>query len=144
MTPILLQKALQKEIEEITNDILLPTPKREMRKLKTFAQRLPTRTRKDESESYPYCVVQIISGDIKDTQIITTILRIGIFNSNDEAKGHEELLSIIQRILERFRKNPILDKKYICEAEQKWEVMDEDTHPYYYGGVLLKFKTAFF
>lgn len=144
MTPILLQKALQKEMKEITKNILLLTPKGKMETLKIFPQRLPIRNRKEELEPYPYCVVQVISGDIKDTHIITIILRIGIFHDDNNAEGHEELLSIIQSILERFGKNPILDRQYICEKEKKWEIADEDTHPYYYGGILLKFKTAFF
>ena len=118
MTPILLQRALQKEIKEITKNILLQTPKGKIETLKIFPQRLPIRNRKEELEPYPYCVVQVISGDIKDTHMITIILRIGIFHDNN-AEGHEELLSIIQKILERFGKNSILDKRYICEAEKK-------------------------
>ena len=50
--------------------------------------------------------------------------------------------SIITKIYERFAKMPVLNGKYTIQYPILWAIQDEESYPYYYGGMSLLFETA--
>ena len=42
--------------------------------------------------------------------------------------------------MERFGKNPVLGGRFVMKPALDWSLSDEDTYPYYYGGLLMQFE----
>lgn len=146
MVALLLQKELASEIEEITKDIVLKNPAGEYAKLRSFEQSLPIRQLDEEyDDPYPYCIVRIVEGETPDgmsAQSVKTILIIGVYDDRVEAQGHKSILNIIQRIQERFFKNGVLADQFIMQPGFNWTLQDDDSYPYYFGGIEITWETS--
>lgn len=146
MVALLLQQELAKEIEEITKDITLRNPAGEYAKLKSYEQSLPIRQLDEEDDDpYPYCIVRIVEGNTPDAmsaQSVKTILVIGVYDDGVDSQGHKSILNIIQRIQERFFKNPILANQFVVQPGFDWTLQDEDSYPYYFGGIEITWETS--
>lgn len=165
-TPLLFQKALAREVERIAEDMLFQVPRKEGKSAKTariraYCQNLPIQRaeilddnlerdsidyiEKEEAPVFhcPWAVIKIDGGTMEKTgnkQAVRTAVCFGIFNDSEENKGHEEILNLIQRIYERFAKEPILDQQYVCQGEIEWAMQEEDTHPYFFGAMSMTFE----
>ncbi|RDY28653.1 hypothetical protein [Lachnotalea glycerini] len=139
MTPLKLRRDLSKELMAILEHSNFKNQSGEEGKIKVFEQNLPIQLNDKDTEPYPYLLVRITDGEIPENEKEYTIainIMIGIYNNNVDAQGEDIVLNIIQDVLERFRKNPILDRKFIMQEKVKWALQDEQTHPYYFGGLL--------
>ena len=56
--------------------------------------------------------------------------------SND---GNKYVMTAIHRIIERFRKNSLLANMYNQTGNIEWTMSDEDTFPYFFGGIQMTF-----
>ena len=152
------------ELQEIFEKETFKTPDGERGRLNVYAQELPIQVAKEEKECneqmmeeglnlpdieqedpYPYIIVQVKEGEIEEIngeQNVVVNLLIGIYDENFENQGHRDVLHIIQKIYERFAKNPILAKKYECAMPFSWALQDEESYPYYFGGIEMNFKTV--
>lgn len=163
-TPLFALKAMVKEVQDITQDMLFRDPEgKGLTPLSVYEQALPIPKRKapppetvesstidyqeemveDSVFNCPWCVVKIENGSvpgINEMQETTFAICFGIFNDSLENNGHMEIMNLIQRIYERFSVNPILDGQYTCTGKFEWAVQDEDTYPYYFGAILTEFK----
>lgn len=163
MIATFLQDALVKELERIFKGFLLRNPQGEMSKINIFCQGLPIPeatyqpdipaeqlenglvqeiTREDP---YPYIIVRIDDGEIADeasTQTVNTLLLVGVYDDGYDRQGEKDVLNIIAKIYERFAKMPVLNKKYTMQYPIQWTLQDEDTYPYYFGGMSLKWEIA--
>lgn len=162
-TPLFFQKALAGEIEKITSDMRFQNPSgEEALGLSVFSQSLPIPEKKlsygqEEYQSIdysvsetedavfhcPWCIVKLEGGSIPEIngfQHMEVVIGFGIYNPDKDNKGHEELLNLIQRVYERFAKDPLLDRQYTCSGEFEWALQEEDTYPYYFGAVTTTFK----
>lgn len=156
MVTLELQICLAAEVENITKDMLFQNPAGKETKLKAYLQSLPEKqavTWEEQREEctdgedspYPYCIVRIDSGEFTDMaspQIVKVFLIFGLYNSGMEAQGHARILTIIQRISERFRKDPVLNGQFVAQTSCKWTLQDEDEYPYYFGGMEMAWETA--
>ena len=142
MTPLGLQADLAEEIENITRHMSFQDKLGKEVRLKAFKQSLPMLKNDEDVEPFPYVIVRIVDGDMPNNgEMIKIILIIGIYDNDEKAQGHMQILNIMQDIKERFRKNPILSKKYIASEEIKWTLQEEDTYPYFFGGMELNWQT---
>lgn len=164
MVALALQSALAEEIRIITENMVLKDHRGNPARLSVFEQNLPKRQiqksnlgdfedeepEEDEEcveEFFPYCIVKLDSGNSKgfeEAHIVKITLIAGIFDDSEMADGYKRILNIFEDIRARFRKNPILDRKYICEDTISWALADEDedTFPYFFGGMYLEWQTA--
>ncbi len=96
-----------------------------------------------EEDPYPYIIIKIEDGEIKDessAQNIGTDLLIGIYDDSYEKQGHKDVLNIIHDIYERFAKMPVLNQQYIIQYPILWTLQDEESYPYYFGGMHLSWE----
>jgi hypothetical protein len=145
MVALELQIELAKEIEVITKDIVLHDPNGEVEQLKAFKQSLPIKTDDESEDPYPYCIVRLMSGltpDAMSAQEVKIILILGIYDDGVDAQGHQSILNIIQRIQERFFKNPVLANQFIMQQKYEWTLQDDDSYPYYFGGIEVAWTTS--
>lgn len=164
-TPFFFQMTLVEEMKEITSDMRFKMPRgTNLVPISVFPQALPIPQRADsppdtpedggtinyvdgeEEEAIfkcPWCVVKIESGsvpEINGNQRIKAAVCFGIFNDSPDNKGHTEILNLIQRVYERFAKNPLLAGQYTYAGGFEWGLQDEDTHPYFFGAAVMDFE----
>lgn len=163
MVALELQRDLVKEIRKITDGMRFKSPKGEDISLNVFEQNLPMREIKksglpdeeldedDEElqEQFPYMIVRLDSGKSESPEkahMIKTILIAGIFDNSLKADGYKNVLNIFEKIRERFRKNPVLNARYIAGNEMAWALQDDDesTFPYFFGAMYMEWITAEF
>ena len=63
----------------------------------------------------------------------------GVYDPDASNQGHRHVMTMCQRLLDRYAAEPLLAKRYRAEQDMEWAIQDEDTYPYYFGGVRIKF-----
>lgn len=118
--------------------------------LKSFVHSLPVKSGDDENQTdadlpEPYIVSEVTGGKQateNDPHLVTVAVIICVCDDNTARHGHQDALSIIHRVIERFSKNPVLSGSFNLQYPIEWSLSDEDTYPYYYGGLLMHFEVA--
>lgn len=141
-----LQECLVKELETIFEKVLLKSPHGEYVKPKVFSQRLPLNKKYDDDELkyVPYVLVVLSDFKIEDwfsNKQINVVLVICTYDSSKERRGDRDCHLIMDKVLERFGKNPHLGG-YALEMPIEGAFQDEDTCPYFYGALELHFSSV--
>lgn len=95
-------------------------------------------------DPYPYIIVRVQNGSItkiEGEQTVKAYLIFGAYDNSYENQGHRDVLHMIQKIYERFSKNAILAAKYECITPIEWALQEEESYPYFFGGMELNFYT---
>lgn len=170
-TPRLFQEALAREVEVIARDILFQVNQGAGRPpglgpIRAYCQNLPIQRGEEAGEDgrgpdsidyvdqgeepvfkCPWAVVKLDGGKTEEhggIQVVRTAVCFGIYNRSPENKGHQEILNLIQRVYERFAREPLLDCQYTCQGDFEWALQDEDTYPYFFGAISMTFTFAGF
>lgn len=111
---------------------------------KGYEQSLPIVVEDDReaSEFFPYFIVQIEGGETEeddDYWHIKVAVLLGIYDKDIETNGHQEILKMIDLIQQRFLARPLLNQKFRCLPKMSWALQEEDTYPFYFGGLELTF-----
>lgn len=99
-------------------------------------------TEEDAVFDCPWCLIKLVGGripGINQKQEIDVAVCFGIFNDSPTNQGHQEILNLIQKTYERFATNPLLDGQYTCSGNFEWVLQEEDTFPYFFGAISMKF-----
>lgn len=149
MTAFDLQQSLLKEIANILAGVELKNSSGENAEITGYEQRLPKLTEDEEeaSQFFPYFIVQLENGSLDseaeedeyDAWSVSVIIQLGVFDDSKEGKGHRQLLTMIQKITDRFTEYPLLDNAFRARQKMDWELLDEDTYPFYFGGIEMHF-----
>ena len=164
MTSTFLQDALQEELQALFDGLRLEDPYGKRAPINVYKQRLPVPVAKDipstvtdmeleegmyNTESvtvpFPYIIVRLEDGIIEKIdreQTVHVNLLIGVIDRNPDNQGHKDVLNLIQRITERFLKNPGLAETYACLPPIEWALQEEGSYPYFFGGMAMTFETA--
>ena len=146
MTPLMLYDDLIAEVENILRDVVTKiTAGVDVVGVKGYKYRLPLITAVDEDESqfFPYFLVRLSEGKTEDDDspwLVTADILLGVCENDKDVPGYEHIMVMIQRITDRFAAEPLLNKKFRAEQDMEWAVQDEDTYPFYFGGVEIKFR----
>lgn len=163
MTSAFLQSELADELKKIFSDFRLKNPQGEPSGINIFEQLLPMPEPLEQGEiapellenglvdvrtvpdPYPYIIVRLDEGEIEDAdsaQKVSLSLLIGIYEPDYAKQGHKDILNIIAKIYERFAKCPVLNGKYTIQYPILWVLQEEESYPFYFGGMTLGFETA--
>lgn len=159
-----LQDDLITEVETLLKDVVTQnTDGEKVVGVKGYAHRLPiTQSDEDDPAQYfPYFIVRFDTGKTEnddDCWHIAVDIVLGVYDAgtdisdtktNDDGKeetktkllvdGHENILVMIQRIVDRFAWDPLFDKKYRADQNIQWAVGEDDTYPFYFGAVAIAF-----
>ncbi|MCM1026093.1 MAG: hypothetical protein NC432_06635 [Roseburia sp.] len=165
MVATFLQDDLVEELKTIFKDLHYKTPGGELSEINVFPQALPIPGPAEPPEGeapeyleeglgatdpvkaedpYPYAIVRIEDGKIEaidGNQAVTVLIILGAYNDDLKNQGHKDILNMIQKIYERFAKNAILAQKYELVHPITWTLQEEESYPYFIGGVALTFNT---
>ncbi len=157
MTTLELQDDIAKEIENILRPMLFKNPEGDLVNISAYTQSLPKRKQTvqlgnimaagDGEDPYPFCVVKVDSGRMETAQStheVRIVMVFGIFDDDTSCQGHRAILNIIQKITERFTKDPVLKNKYRMNYDEgiTWTLDEEDRYPYYFGAMEIVWDTA--
>ena len=112
-----------------------------------YRQQLPKLTQDDETEDqfFPYYIVRIENGktpsDNEPWNVVVDIL-LGCYSDDETNNGHLQILDMIKAITEYFQAYPLLHHKYRALQDMEFALQDEDTYPYFFGGIEMKFWVA--
>lgn len=112
-----------------------------------YPQQLPKLTQDDEDpdQFFPYYIVKIIGGHTatdNEPWDTTVDIMLGCYSDDAENNGHLKLLDMIKTITEYFQAYPLLNHKYRALQDMEFAIQDEDTYPYFFGGIEMKFWVA--
>lgn len=145
MTPWDLQKSLIAEIEELLAQMQLKNAAGEdVFGVKGYEQRLPEITDDEENQSqfFPYFIVRIEEGNTPtddEPWLVGTTVLFGICDYDKETNGHRTILEMITKVTNRFLERPLLDSKFRANQNVSFALQDEDTYPFYFGAIDIKF-----
>lgn len=139
-----LQDDLIAEVEDLLKDIRTKnTDEKEVVGVKGYAHGLPiTQSDEDDPAQYfPYFIVRFDLGKTADDDDCWHVATNIIFGVHETAleNGHEHILVMIQRVVDRFAWDPGLAGKYRADQDIQWAVQEDDTYPFYFGAVAIKF-----
>ena len=112
--------------------------------VKAYRQFLPKVTEDDEDETkfFPYAIIRLSEGTTPDDftpWLVTADILLGVYDTDPNMGGGDHIMIMIRRIIDRFSQEALLSRKFRCESKMDWAVQDEDTYPYFFGGVRLQF-----
>ena len=164
MIATFLQDDLKNELEAILEHFRLRDPDGNPSKVNVFKQFLPipeadeipdtvtdleleegTYNARAKQVPFPYILVRVLEGTIENidgNQAVDVNLLIGVVDKDRDNQGYKDVLNIIQKIYERFAKNAILAHKYECIMPIQWAMQEEESWPYFFGGMALRFDTT--
>lgn len=146
-TALDLQNELKADLEALFDNFTLRMKSGETRKPTVYLYNLPVPETDDDTEmSYmPYIIIRTNAGKIEDwdtsDQIkeLTALLLIGLYNTDTDRSGALDVMAIIQTIENHLGKTRRVGN-FTVGRELQWVISDADTHPYYFGGVTVKFE----
>lgn len=96
----------------------------------------------DQSQFFPYFIVRIEEGNTPtddEPWLVGTTVLFGICDYDKETNGHRTILEMITKITNRFLERPLLDSKFRANQNVSFALQDEDTYPFYFGAIDIKF-----
>lgn len=116
--------------------------------IQVHLQDLPIRQGADEAEDAdqkpePYVIVRTVGGDVSgidEPQVINLVLLICAYDEDPNRQGYRDTLRIVGEILRHYSRNRITHRRYELQYPIQWTAGEEDTHPYYFAAMSLKFE----
>lgn len=147
MTALELQDDLVAELEHIFAPYLYKHPGDTDRvPLRVYPQSLPVQETDEEEEPVPYIIVRLSSGeDLGGSASVNTVklvIIVGIWDDALDAQGHRDVMNIIQKIYERFSKDPCLNHRSVFAGDFHWMLQEDGYFPYHFGACSLVFQIA--
>lgn len=156
MIPDKLQSELIKRFEKVFEGQLFNGQNGERVPVKVYEQHLPIPKRNENPHDefaeednsfafYPAIVVQLFEGiqeEWEDPQIITVNVIVGVHDDSENRSGYKDVTAILRKITMDLSKNRLMKQQYSLPVPPRWKLHDEDTHPFYFGALLLQFKDS--
>lgn len=141
MTPTILQDGLIDDLKEQLNCFLLKNVKGEQVNLNIYPQNLPAKKGQKDSDHFPYVLIRVMDGEIQekqdgdldDTCKIAFIM--GVYDDSDNYQGYKDVINVIDKIKQRLLSKRFYNNQFELIYPFKFLVHDEDTYPYYFGGI---------
>lgn len=111
MTARDLQVRLQQDLTELFKDRRYKTPDGKMEPVHVFRQNLPQRKSEEDKDPFPYIIVVLDSGGVKDQMTaheIAVVFRIGIYDDDLTNQGHASVLAIMETMQQHYEESNTL------------------------------------
>lgn len=140
MTPTILQDSLVDDFKQQLNEFLLGNAKGERVNLNIYPQNLPAKKGQKDSEHFPYLIIRVMDGETQEDQgedknTCKIAFITGIYDDLDNYQGYKDVMNIIDKIILRLKTKKMYNNQFELTTPMKWVLHDEDTFPYYFGGI---------
>ena len=143
MTQISLQDAVVGDLKVLFIHSRLKNSRGIEREVAVYPQDVPIKQDEDVQPPEAYVSVRLMGGTItgdEEPQEVDLVLLICVYDENPDRQGYRDALHIQNEIYRHFAVNGIVGKKYQLVYPIRWESQGEDTHPFYFVGIALKFE----
>jgi hypothetical protein len=142
MNALKLQDAIVNDLQKLFSKRKYLTPDGETAAVSVFAQNLPKRDSEDDDDPFPYIIVRLDSGDIENQTSdykVSVFLLVGVFDDSKNNQGHKTVLEMIELIQRHYEETPLLDGQFVFTDPFHWALQDEESYPFFFGGVEISF-----
>lgn len=150
-----LQKSLIRKIEQVTEDMNLIDKYGNKAKLKGYQQAIPIQpvfgaVPYEENEGiwneddgidslFPYFIVRSSEARYRRAEWdgssrADIMIAFAIYDDDSELRGYYTLTAVMERVVEYFLKNPVLDA-FSCNGEIQLAFQEDDTYPQFFGAI---------
>ncbi len=145
MTPTRLQDSLVADLKKQLDCFLLKNVKGNIVNLNIYPQNLPAKKSQKDSDHFPYLLVRVMDGETQEGQgeednTCKIAFVVGIYDDTDNYQGYKDVMNIIEKIKQRLRIKRFYNNQFELTLPLKWLIHDEDTYPYYFGGIETNWK----
>jgi hypothetical protein len=145
MTPTKLQDSLVADFKQELAGFLLKNSNGDRVNLNIYPQNLPAKKSQEDSEYFPYVVIRVMEGEDQDEQgeeedICKIGFVIGVYDEDDNYQGYKDAMNVTEKIKQRLKRKKYYDNQFEFILPMKWLIHDEDTYPYYFGGIETNWK----
>lgn len=149
MTALELQRDLKELLQEkVLKDALSKQVTGTKASPMGYLQNLPMQQTEEDLDPFPYFIVRVSEGEIESDegpQDVTILLLFGTYDEERDNQGFKDILIMIEKVQQHFRRFPLLLNKYRIKPNMAWSLQEDEaaeTYPYYFGGMELHFETA--
>ncbi len=132
----MLQEDIVQEIKELFSGFRL-TSAENGRVISVFAQDVPLKSKRDDVGLFPYIIARLEDGSIGEKNTCKVTLVFGVHDEGRDRNGYKDILNIMQKVCLRYATNRIIADRYTVIEDIEWTLQEDDTYPYYFGGVAL-------
>ena len=115
------------------------------KQVKIFKQDLPVPEDNDDdadtdAAAAPYIVVRLVGGQIANddsTQQVQFSITICAYDSGNKREGFQDVANMKEDVVQKVCAEPYFGGTFTVEKPVAWALQTEDSHPYYFGAVML-------
>lgn len=138
MTEIDLIDGLAVEVKEALKNYRLRTAKENLVPINVYTQNLPLKKEKGDERQYPYVLICFDDESIETKESpmnVSVYFIIGIIDKTEDKQGYRDVLQIANLIYQYLFRKGIIAKAFRPSYPFKIALQQEDTYPYYFGGI---------
>lgn len=138
MIPIELQDLLVEELKSLFDGFRLKNVKGEVVPLNIYPQSLPAKQHEDDDEHFPYVIIKYMESEEpseEDPSESKMYFIAGVYDEDDNNQGYRDAANIINKIEKHLMRGKFFGDRYEIVYPVKCAVNEEDTSPYYFGGL---------
>lgn len=147
MTPLDLQDDVAKDLQKVFKEYKYKDSEGKLVPLHIYTQNVPVNSTDDNDDLTPYIIVRVNGGydsGLEDSSYeVDLVIIVGLWDNDPKNQGYRDLISILNKVYERYSKNPITDAGTgsFCGG---WNfAMQEDAYfPYHFAAATMKFNIA--
>lgn len=147
MTELDLLDGLVEEVRESLDGFRLRSAKENYIPINIYTQNLPLKEGKDDEKLYPYvciCFDEEEIAEIEDPMSVTIYFVIGVIDRAKDKQGFRDVLQIANLIYQYIFRKGIIAKAFRPSYPFKIMLQQEDTYPYFIGGMESKWEMPSF
>ncbi len=140
MTPLILQDAIKADLETLFMHRRFRAPSGDPTPIHVFRQHVPKLQSENDEDPYPYIIVRLDSGGsdaMAAPHKVAVLLLIGVYYDFTDNTGDDVVLEIIETIQHHYAESPGLNGMFRCVPPFAWTLQDEESFPYFFGGINL-------
>lgn len=136
MTNLELCDAITEECKKILSGYKLLNAKNQMVEINVYSQNLPAKKEKNDVSHYPYILVHFDEMNIEEEASEAKIyFLIGTMDNDPKNQGHRDVLEVANKLYIGLFEKTVIKRRYQMKRECKIALQEEDTFPFYLGGM---------
>lgn len=105
-----------------------------------YAQELPAKQSKNDDKQFPYVLVCLDEEEIRESEfgpegIASVYFVVGVKDDDPGKNGHFDVARMMDKIVTSFLECPVAGMKFRVRFPINKKFQEEETHPYYIGGI---------
>ncbi len=142
LTPYFLMQGIADAMRNVFKDVYMGDNREQA--VNVFEQALPISTSADDMPEFaPYCIVRISDGSILEangSETVNVLLLFCVMSEQLDMRGYADVLHLMQMAKQYLLEHSVISRAFCIVPESiQWSLQQEESHPYYLGGITLSY-----